>query len=103
MVTPVKFPPGRFKLVTRPNATGSLPTANTTGTLNNAMGGNGRRISASHYNRYIVANQIGDHLRQLIVLPCGKAKFVSDGLTFDKSGLSYTLAESFDEGRCLGT
>jgi hypothetical protein len=32
-VTPVKLPPGRLKLATRPAATGSVPVAKTTGTV----------------------------------------------------------------------
>ena len=31
LVTPVKFPPGRFRLATRPSATGSLAVSNTIG------------------------------------------------------------------------
>ena len=30
-ITPVKLPPGRLRLATRPSRTGSLPVANTTG------------------------------------------------------------------------
>jgi len=31
MVTPVRLPPGRLRLLTRPNSTGSTATAKTTG------------------------------------------------------------------------
>src|SRR5262245_12396658 len=33
MITPVKLAPGRFRLATRPSRTGSVPVANTTGTV----------------------------------------------------------------------
>src|SRR5262245_66356366 len=63
-VTPVKLAPGRLRLATRPSRTGSLPVANTTGTVVAAA----LAASAPAVLATITADQIGQKRRQLVIV-----------------------------------
>ena len=52
-------------------------------------------------NGDVVADQIGSHLRQTIIVPVGPAVFDRDVLAFDKAGFAQPLAERRDEGHLL--
>src|ERR1700736_1614799 len=71
-VTPVTFPPGRARLFTRPNSTGTEPRTNTIGIVDRCLGGKRRRRSAAcdnhgHMDAYQFARQT-EH--QIVLTPC---------------------------------
>jgi hypothetical protein len=58
-LTPVTLPPGRLRLATRPSLTGSLPVANTIGTVMVVAFAASAAMELATIHRHWKANQIG--------------------------------------------
>ena len=77
-MTPVRLPPGRARLATRPSLTGSSVTLNTIGiVVVAALAANAGAVPPRDHVRP-PANQIGRQRRQSIVLTFGPAVFDRD-------------------------
>src|SRR5215471_5883187 len=92
-VTPVRFPPGRLRLATRPIFTGSSPTTNTIGTVGSATltasnAGVLRTITAG-----LAAEQVGGEARQPIRLIVRPALLDSDVASVDEPFLAQAVAK----------
>ena len=93
-LTPVRLPPGRARLATRPSLTGSSPTTKTMGIVvvaalaANAAGGSDRDDHGD-----LPANQFGRQRRQPIGLTLGPAVFDRHVLALDIAGFLQALAE----------
>ena len=93
MLTPVRLPPGRFRLVTSPNSTGSNPTAKTIGIVEVAAFA---AVPKGHSDDHghLTANEVGRQPRQSIVLSVRPAVFDRDVLALDITGLFQAPTES---------
>ena len=92
---PVRLPPGRARLATRPSLTGSSATTKTMGiVVVAALAANAERTSGRDDHGDLSANQIGRQRRQPIDLILGPAVFDRHVLALDIAGLLQALAKS---------
>jgi hypothetical protein len=84
VVTPVRFPPGRLRLATRPSCTGSAVLSKTIGidVIADFCCQWGGRAARSHNERSLAANQIGSKCGQPLDLIFGLAVFDHNIATF---------------------
>ena len=91
---PVRLPPGRARLATRPSLTGSSLTEKTIGIVAvAAFAASAETLFGGDDHGDPAANQIGRKRRQPIVLILGQAVFDCDVLAFYIAGLLQALAE----------
>ena len=94
VVTPVRLPPGRFRLATSPSATGSTAVTKTIGmVLVAAFAANAPGLTGLGDHGDLPADQIGRQRRQPIVLLLRPAIFDRDIAALDKAGVTQALAE----------
>ena len=94
VVTPVRLPPGRFRLATSPTATGSPADREDDRNRRGRRLGRQRRCAAGRGNHgHLTANQIGRQCRQSIVLTLRPAIFDRHVAAFDIAGFAQALAE----------
>ena len=100
---PVTLPPGRLRLLTRPNLTGSSPTMNTIGiVLVAAFAAKPRDVSSSSCDHgHSARNQIGGKPSKSIIPTVRPTVFDRNILTLDISSLVQTTSESSDVLRRL--
>ena len=92
---PVRLPPGRARLATRPSLTGSSLTANTMGmVVVAALAANAAEGPAASDDYDLSANQFGRQRRQPIVLTLRPAVFDRNVLALDIAGLLQALSKS---------
>src|SRR5262249_24422945 len=92
---PVRLPPGRLRLATRPSLTGSSPTAKTMGiVVVAALAANGAVGPPPVVIGDLSANQFSRQLRQPIDLILGPAVFNHHVLALDIAGVFETLVKS---------
>ena len=88
MLTPVRLPPGRFRLVTSPNSTGSNRyREDDRNRCGRRLCGQRRRSAIRDDHGHLAAHQIGRQRRQSIVLAVRPAVFDRDVLALDITGL----------------
>src|SRR5215213_6410435 len=95
-VTPVRLPPGRFKLLTSPASTGSVSVKNTIGMVVVAALAGGeccRRTARRSDHRHLTTDQIGYQCGDSIVLPFGPAIFGLHIASLDISYFAQALVE----------
>ena len=98
-VTPVRLPPGRFRLATRPTSTGSAAISKTIGMVvvaAFAASAAGRPVCDNH--GHLTTNEIGRQRRQSIVLTVRPAVLDRHILSVDKSSLFQAASERGDDG-----
>ena len=103
-LTPVRLPPGRLKLSTRPIATGSLALLNTTGiVVVAAFAASAAEVTAGRDDHIHPAlHQIGQQLRQPIDTAFGPAILDGNVATFDEATLLQAHAERLDDSGVTG-
>ena len=100
-LTPVMLPPGRFRLATRPRATGSFTEG---GDDRRGRGRRPRRLhdviaaAGDHYSQRL-ASQLGSQTRHPVSLILRPAVFDPGVLAVDVTGLLEALEERREEGR----
>ena len=93
-VTPVRLPPGRLRLATRPTWTGSTPVVKTIGiVVVAAFAASAAGTVACGNHGHLTTNQIGRQRRQSIVLALRPAILDRHVLTLDIAGFLQALAE----------
>ena len=98
MLKPVRLPPGRARLATRPLSTGSPPTSKTIGIVEVALfaaSAEGRPPCHDHID--LAADEIGDQCGQPIIVVLRPAVFDRYVLPLDIAGFAQSLAERGDE------
>ena len=96
---PVRLPPGRARLATRPSLTGSSATAKTMGiVVVAALAASAERASGRGDHGDLPANQFGRQRRQPIDLTLRPAVFDRDVLALDIAGVLQALAECRADG-----
>ena len=91
---PVRLPPGRARLATRPSLTGSSATLKTTGIVAVAALAASREVAGRGDHGDLPTNQFGRHLRQSISLICGPAVYDRYVIALDIAGVFETLVKS---------
>src|SRR5262249_13179535 len=104
LVTPVRLPPGRFRLATSPTLARVAPTPKDDGILPiPPLAPTCRSIAAGRHNHgHLTVNQFGRKHRQSIILAFRPAIFDLDVLAFDISCLFQSLAERTQADRVSG-
>src|SRR5262249_10216228 len=107
MLTPVALPPGRARLLTRPDLTGSVPLLNTIGIVAVAQSrwrrgrarGRGGRLSppGGADARHSARNEIGSERRYAIVPPLGPSILDHDIAAMDESRFRQSPTEAVVE------
>jgi hypothetical protein len=102
-VTPVAFPVGRLKLVTRPNGTGSEPTVKTMGMAFVAASAAGRSdVAGGRDDGNVAVREIGCECGKTAVIIVSPAILDGDVLTLDVPGLAQALAKGVRVERIRG-
>ena len=94
---PVRLPPGRARLATRPSLTGSFGDGlKTTGIVAVAAlaASAGEEVAGRGDHGDLPTNQFGRHLRQSISLICGPAVYDRYVIALDIAGVFETLVKS---------
>ena len=101
VVTPVRLPPGRLRLTTRPSRTGSTPTRKTIGIVDVARHRRTDRSNSTGCDNYahLTTNQIGRKIGIPVVLAFHPTKFDRYVLAFDIASFLQTLSECRHAGR----
>ena len=96
LLTPVRLRPGRFRLSTSPDATGSPADMNTIGIAADCcLRGAGRvRASGRRDDGHPTTNEVGRYRRNSVVLSLCPAIFDDDIPAFDEAGFAQALTES---------
>ena len=97
---PVRLPPGRARLATRPNATGSPPAMKTIGIVEVALFAAQCRRACRRRGDHVdlAADEIGGQRRQPIVVVLCPAVFDRDVLALDVAGVAQSLAKRGRKG-----
>ena len=95
MLKPVRLPPGRARLATRPAATGSLPTMKTIGIVEVAFfAASAEGVAAARHDHVdLAADEIGGQCGQPIIATLRPAVFDRHILSLDIAGFAQSLAE----------
>src|SRR5215470_15673650 len=94
VLMPVRLPPGRLRLATRPSATGSVPTAKTIGIVEVAFFAASAVPPAATIASNLAGDQLGSQGGQPIETQLRPAVFDHHILPFNKTRLAQSLAKS---------
>jgi hypothetical protein len=98
-VMPVRLPPGRLRLATRPDWTGSALVEKTIGIVAvAALAANSGRMAPAKNHGHLAANQIGCQCRKSIELVLSPAVFDRHVAALDVAGFAEALAECSERG-----
>ena len=101
MLTPVRLPPGRARLATRPAPTGSPPPMKTIGIVEVALfAASAAAVPPCHDHVDLAADEVGGQCGQPIIVALRPAVFDRHVLSLDVAGFAQSLAERGHK-RCM--